>query len=377
MSHATPRQRVLDALAHRQPDRVPVDVGGSNVTTMVDTAYERLKERLGIEDETRYFNRRARQAALDEGTLERLGTCCRPLFLGRPDVTGRERPDGTIVDEWGVGWRAAGGHYNPVESPLSGATESDLDRFAWPDPNDPGRFRGLRESAVALRADGRYASVLSLNVAVVHLSQYLRGYDEYLMDLLADPSFAQRLMGRVMEVYLRIVANALDEVGSNVDVVSFADDLGFQDRPMVRPEVYRRLIKPHHATIIELIKRKSRAAVMFHSCGAIHDLIPDFIEIGVDAINPVQVSAAGMGDTAALKREFGADVTFWGGIDTQRVLPRSTPGEVREEVRRRIADLAGGGGFVLAAVHDMQEDVPVENVLAMVDAAAEFGAGER
>jgi uroporphyrinogen decarboxylase len=273
-----------------------------------------------------------------------------------------------------VGWRAAGGHYLPVENPLAGATDGDLAAFAVPDPDDPGRYRGLREAARSLRADGRYASVLSLPVAVVHLSQYLRGYDEYLMDLLADPPFAERLMGRVMEFYLRVVENALDAVGADVDVVAWGEDVAFQDRVMVRPEVYRRLIRPHHASIIELIKRKSGAAVMYHCCGAVRDLIPDFIEIGVDAINPVQVSAAGMGDTAALKREFGAHVTFWGGIDTQRVLPFGTPGDVREEVQRRIADLAGGGGFVLAAVHDIQDDVPVENVLAMVDAAAELGA---
>ena len=373
MVSESPRQRVLDALAHVRPTRVPVDIGGSNVTTIVDTTYERLKAVLGIRAETAYISRRARQAALDEATLERLGTCTRPVFLGRPDRAGREREDGTIVDEWGVGWRAAGGHYNPVESPLAGAGASRLESHAWPDPDDPGRFRDLAEQVERLRRDGRYASVLSLPVAVVHQSQYLRGYDEYLMDLVADPDLAVDLMARVMEVYLRIVENALVAVGDRVDVVSFGDDLAFQDRPMVRPDVYRRLIKPHHAAIVELIKRITGASVMYHCCGAIRDLIPDFIEIGVDAINPVQVSAAGMGDTAALKREFGADLTFWGGIDTQHVLPYGSPADVREEVRRRIEDLADGGGFVLAAVHDIQADVSPENVLAMADAAAELG----
>ena len=373
MPNDSPRQRVLDALAHVQPARVPVDIGGSNVTTIVDTAYERLKTHLGIRAPTAYISRRARQSALDEETLERLGSCVRPLFLGRPDQAGHERTDGTIVDEWGVGWRAAGGHYNPVESPLSGADPSGLDAFGWPDPDDPGRYRDLAEQAGRLREDGRYATVLSLPVAVVHLSQYLRGYDEFLMDLVADPGFAEDLMGRVMEVYMRIVDNAVTAVGDRVDVVSFGDDVGFQDRPMVRPEVYRRLIKPHHAAVIERIKRVTGASVMFHTCGAVRDLIPDFIEIGVDALNPVQVSAAGMGDTAALKREFGADLAFWGAIDTQHVLPFGSTDDVREEVRRRIGDLAAGGGFVLAAVHDIQDDVPPENLLAMADAAAALG----
>jgi uroporphyrinogen decarboxylase len=369
----TPRQRVLDALAHVQPSHVPVDIGGSNVTTVVDTAYERLKAVLGVEAPTAYISRRARQSSLDEATLERLGTCTRPVYLGTPDRAGHQRGDGTIVDEWGVGWRAAGGHYNPVESPLAGADLSGLDAYAWPDPDDTGRYRDLAEQARRLREDGRYATVLSLPVAVVHLSQYLRGYDEYLMDLVADPGFAEDLMGRVMEVYMRIVENAVTAVGDRVDAVSFGDDLGFQDRPMVRPEVYRRLIKPHHAAIIELIKRVTGASVMFHTCGAVRDLIPDFIEIGVDALNPVQVSAAGMGDTAALKRDFGADLAFWGAIDTQHVLPFGSTEDVREEVRRRIGDLAAGGGFVLAAVHDIQDDVPPENLLAMADAAAALG----
>jgi uroporphyrinogen decarboxylase len=373
MPSESPRQQVLDALAHVRPAHVPVDIGGSNVTTMVDTAYERLKDHLGIRAPTAYISRRARQSALDEETLERLGTCTRPLFLGRPNEAGHVRDDGTIVDEWHVGWRAAGGHYIPVESPLAGADPGALDAYAWPDPDDPGRYLGLAEQAKRLRDDGRYASVLSLNVAVVHLSQYLRGFDEYLMDLVADPGFAEDLMGRVMEVYLRIVENAVAAVGDRVDVVSFGEDLGFQDRPMVRPEVYRRLIKPHHAAIIARIKRVTGAAVMFHSCGAVRDLIPDFIEIGVDALNPVQVSAVGMGDTAALKRDFGADLTFWGAIDTQHVLPFGSPADVREEVRRRIGDLAADGGFVLAAVHDIQADVPPENVLAMADAAAVLG----
>jgi uroporphyrinogen decarboxylase len=373
MSHATPRQRVLDALAHQQPDRIPVDVGGSNMTTIVDTTYARLKARLGVEAEPRYFSRRARQAVLDEAVLVRLGSCARPLHLRPPDHAGSTRPDGTIVDEWGVGWVAAGGHYIPVECPLSGADAADLNAYPFPDPDDPGRFRGLREAARALRADGQFASVLSLNVSVVHLSQWLRGFDEYLMDLAADEHFASLLMGRVMEVHLALVENAVREVGHDVDAVLFGDDLGFQDRPMVRPEVYRRLIKPHHRAAIELIKRHTGAAVVFHTCGAIRDLIPDLIEIGVDAITPVQVSASGMQDTALLKREFGADLTFWGGIDTQHVLPHGSPADVRDEVARRIADLAPEGGFVLGAVHDIQDDVPVENILAMVDAAAEFG----
>jgi uroporphyrinogen decarboxylase len=372
MSPLTPRERLRTALAHRTPDQVPLDIGGSTVTTLVDGAYERLKQHLGLPSETVYLNRRARQVVLDEAVAVRLGTDTRPVALGKPDAhPDRLYPDGSIMDEWQVVWKSAGGHYNPVGSPLAHATLSDLDQFAWPDPADPGRVRGLRDRAQALHEQSPYAVVLSLPVGVVHFSQYLRGFDQSLIDLIADEPLAAKLMDRILDIYLGIVGHALNAAGPYLDVVTFSDDLAFQDRCMVRPSVYRKLIKPRHRQIIELIKRKTHAAVLYHCCGAAYPLIPDFIDIGVDALNPVQVSAKEMGDTARLKREFGADLCFWGGIDTQHILPFGTPAQVRAETLRRIDDLATHGGYVVAAVHDIQEDVPPENILAMADAVRE------
>jgi uroporphyrinogen decarboxylase len=341
---------------------------------MVDTAYDRLKAQIGVQRDTQYISRRARSVALDETTFNRLGSCARPIYLGNPSSGVTQAADGSVVDEWGVTWRSAGPghHYNPVGNPLRSADKEDLESYPWPDPDDPGWTRGLREAAGRASAEGHFAVALSLPSAVVHLSQYLRGYEEYLMDLVIDPGFAARLMERVADVYVRIVTNAMDVVGDQVDVVLFGDDIAFQDRPMVRPDVYRELIKPHHRRIIEAIKGRSAAAVLYHCCGAVTDLIPDFIDIGVDALNPVQVSAVGIGDTVRLKREFGRDLTFWGGIDTHHVLPRGTPADVRDEVRRRIEDLATGGGYVVAAVHNIQDDVPPENILALADAVREF-----
>lgn len=374
MAKMTHRERVKAAVDHRTPDRVPLDIGGSNVTTMVDTAYERLKAYLGIEAETVYLSKRARQVVLDEVTAQRLGTDTRPLFLGPPD----SRPDvyhsdGSVTDEWQVNWRCAGEHYIPAGNPLVNATIDDLDGFPWPDPDDPGRTRGLGEQARHLHEETDYAVILTLPVAVVHLSQYLRGYEQYLIDLVTNTGFAEQLMDRIMEIYLGIVSNALDAVSAYVDVVTFGDDVAFQDRPMVRPTTYRELIKPRHQQITDLIKSKTDAAVLYHCCGSVYSLIPDFIEMGMDALNPVQVSAMDMDDTARLKREFGADICFWGGVDTQRILPYGTPDEVHEEVRRRINDVSASGGYVLAAVHDIQEDVPPENIVAMAEAVREFG----
>ncbi len=158
-----------------------------------------------------------------------------------------------------------------------------------------------------------------------------------------------------------------------MDVVCFPDDMGFQDRPYVRPELYRKMIKPYHRRIVETIKRKTDAKVLMHTDGSVYPLIPDFIEIGVDILNPVQVSARDM-DSRRLKAEFGADMSFWGGIDTHRVLPTGTPEDVRNEVKKRIADLAPGGGYVLGSVHHILAEVPPENVVVMFDAALEYGS---
>jgi uroporphyrinogen decarboxylase len=202
----------------------------------------------------------------------------------------------------------------------------------------------------------------------------LRGFEDGYMDLAADPALARALMERVLEMKLAWWGAVLPELGDSVDVVGEADDLGGQSTPLFAPRTYRDLVKPLHAELFSFIRARTRAKVFFHSCGAIRELLPDLVEIGVDVLNPVQVSATGM-ETAALKRDFGRDLVFWGGgVDTQGVLGSGTPGDVRAEVRRRVADLAPGGGFVFASVHNIQANVPAENVKAMWEAAAAAGA---
>jgi uroporphyrinogen decarboxylase len=364
-----PRERVLAAMAHREPDRVPIDVGGTSFSTIIGQAYERLKAHLGTASETRYMKRKSRSALLDEGVARRLQADTRPLLVGGPDGwQDVYSEDGSFRDEFGVVWRKAGdGHYAPTGNPLRDATLADLEAFPWPDPLNPGRTRGLREQARRLHEGSEYAVVLSLPVGFVHLSQYLRGYEQWLMDIVLDPALLDAVMDRALEWWLALAGAVLDEVGPYVDVVAFGDDVAFHDRPMVDLGRYRRLFKPRHRKMIDLLKSKSEARVLYHCCGAVRPLIGEFIDIGVDALNPVQVSSAGM-DTRLLKAEFGEQICFWGGIDTQRALPWGTPDDVRAEVRRRIGDLAPGGGFVLAPVHNIQEDVPPQNILAMVDA---------
>jgi uroporphyrinogen decarboxylase len=199
----------------------------------------------------------------------------------------------------------------------------------------------------------------------------MRGYGEWLEDLLLRPQFVAALAERITDLWIEMNTRVLEESKDYIDLVSYGDDLGTQHSPLIRPELYRERIKPYHRRMAGAVKRFGKP-ILFHSCGSVFSLIPDLIDVGFDALNPIQVSAADM-DTKRLKQEFGRDLTFWGGVDTHRVLPCGTPAEVREEVRRRIGDLGEGGGYVLAAVHNVQPEVPPENLVAMIEAALQFG----
>lgn len=373
----THRERILAAVNHEEPDRLPRDLGSSLATTVTVKAHERLRAYMGLPSEPppALFAARSSTVIPDEAILRRFDVDARPLLLGGADA----RPDrwlspDAFVDEWGVTWtRPEGGHFIGTDGPfyqLEEPTLQDLVRVEWPDPDDPGRYRGLRERARALHENTDYAVVLTLGVGPVHQCQFLRGYGEWLEDLLINPAFAEGLLDRVVEPWVRMADRALREAGDYVDVVMYGDDIGTQGGPLLRPELYRRIIKPRHRRMADTVKRHGKP-ILYHSCGSVYAMIPDLIDVGIDVLNPVQVTAADM-DTRRLKREFGADLAFWGAINTQKVLPLGTPQDVRAEVKRRIEDLAGGGGYVLCAVHNIQPEVPPENVVAMYDAALEF-----
>jgi len=375
----THRQRVLAALEHQAPDRVPVDLGASLASTINVTAYRRLREHLGL-DPTRgpvIWALRSATVIPDEDILAHFDIDLRPLVLGSPDA-GADRviAPNRFVDEWGVTWaRPEDGHYLAVDGPfhrLDEPTLQDLEGRRWPDPADPGRFRGLAERARKLRETTDCAVVLNLGVGPLHLCQFMRGWAEWLEDLLVNPAFGEGLFDRAVDFFVAVAERALAETAEFIDVAWFSDDLGSQRGLLVRPELYRRVVKPRHRRIVETVKRYGRK-VAYHSCGSVYAILPDLVEIGVDMLNPVQVAAAHM-DTARLKREFGRELVFWGAIDTQRVLSRGTPAEVRQEVQRRLQDLGGDGGYILCAVHNIQAEVPPENVVAMYAAAREFGA---
>jgi uroporphyrinogen decarboxylase len=374
----THRERILVALKHQQPDRVPLDLGSTGATTMTVKAHERLRAHLGLPSEPlpAFFSARFTTVVPDEAILRRFDVDARPLLLGTPVARPeRKLSENTLVDEWGVIWaRLAGSHYINSDGPfchLAEPTLQDLEKFEWPDPADPGRYQGLRDRARKLHEETDYAVILGLGNGPVHVCQFVRGYATWLEDLLLRPVFAEALMDRVVDILIQIANRALEEAGVYVDLVAYGDDIATQNATLFRPDLYRRMIKPRHKALVDALKRYGKP-ILYHSCGSVYALIRDLIDVGIDALNPIQVSAADM-VTERLKREYGRELTFWGAIDTQKVLPTGTPAEVREEVKRRIDHLRENGGYVLCAVHNIQPEVPPENVVAMYEAALEYG----
>jgi uroporphyrinogen decarboxylase len=373
---------VLAALDHREADRVPRDFAGTRYSSIHAEAYRRLRPAMGLpEADIRIVDTTQGLAGIHEDILERLGADVGLVGGGAPHGFSKEITDDgeyeRFLDEFGVlRARPHGGlYYESTTSPLAGSiTVDDIKAHPWPDPVDAGRFEGMRERAVHVHeVDGRATVVGSLCAGVTEMHFRMRGYEDGYMDMALNPDLARALMRTITDLKLAYWEKVLDEVGPELDIAAEADDLGAQHAPLFSPGAYRDIVKPLHREIIELIKSRSQAKFFLHSCGAIRELIPDLIDIGVDALNPVQVSAEGM-ETAELKAEFGSEVTFWGGtVDPQKTLARGTPEEVRDETVRRIDDLKPGGGFVIASVHNMQAQVPVENILAFWAAVEEAG----
>ena len=371
----TSRERVLCALNHEEPDRVPIFFGTSGATTMLAPAYEKLKAYLGITRQTTVFWRGLQYVLMDEEALAWSGSDGRPMLPGpAPAPLARDISADAYVDGWGCLWERRLGaiYYEVVDSPIYTATIEDLDTYPWPDLAHPSRFVGLREQAKAIQ-DGGYAVVMMSGVSPFEQAYVLRGVENWLLDLAANPDFALALMRKITDLQKASVIKLLEACGDYTDVLITGDDLGTQTATLISPKMYRRMIKPFHVELMSEITSRTKAKVFYHSDGNIYPLIGDLIEIGVDLLNPVQVNAGDMGNTARLKREFGDRLSFCGAIDTGWVLPYGTPDDVRAEVRRRIKDLGPGGGYILASVHCIQPDVPLENVIAMLDEAKVAG----
>jgi len=370
----TPRERLLTALAHKQPDRVPRDLGG-RVTGITAKAYDRLRAHLGLQEDIHITDLNQQLARPSEEVLRRLGIDTRyvmPAIAPAEERGITEDETGySFVDDWGITLRMPkenGYYFDMVSHPLAGLKVEDLDAYPWPDPHAPGLTRGLREHARRLAEETDFAIVGDASASLFERAWYLRGFENFMMDLVTNERFAVALLDRLLELRLAQLGDFLDAVGEFIHVMRLGDDIGQQGGPLISPPLYRRLVKPRHREIIRFVKARTDARIFYHSCGSVVEFVPDLIEIGVDILNPIQVSAKDM-DPARLKAEYGDRLCFWGGVDTQHVLPQGTPEEVSREARLRIRQLGAGGGYVLNAVHNIQADVPPENVIALYAAA--------
>lgn len=379
----TSRERVLTTLNHEIPDRVPIDFGG-NQTGIHKNAYRNLVRYLGLEEEIRIMDDVQQLARPSERVLERFRVDTRYVAAGpastwKGGIVRVER-DGRIwhdlTDEFGVRWSMPDDqplYMDITLNPLADATIKDVRDYAWPKGDDPGRFAGLRDRALRIRNDTPYAVVSGISGVIYEFGWYLRGFERWFCELLTDPEFCEAVLDQMLKYWLDWFRLFLDEVGDIVDVIMIGDDLAGQDGPLFHPEIYRRLVKPRHKRLVRYIRSRTRAKIWYHTCGSCLAHIPDLIDNGIHILNPVQLGARQM-DPAELKRRFGRDLVFWGGgCDAQHVLPRGAPGDIVDNVRRNLAAFMPGGGYVFTGIHNIQGDVPPENIVALFDTAYEHG----
>ncbi len=379
----TPRERVLAAIHHEQPDRVPLVIGASNATGIKMKPYKEIKDIIGVEAPNNYLYDwpELGTAEIDEETMRRLHSDVRGVLDLEPEAVRRRNrdrdPHSDFIDSWGSGQtEITPGEWFPSVHPLPTArTIEDLDAYAgWPDMSDPSRIAHVRESARRLADENEFAILATPWLLFPFERAYaMQGMETFLLNMARDADFARALMERIADHCKQLMGRFLDELGDNVDIIKIGDDLGTQKSLMISPKMYREILKPIHADFISFIKARTNAKILFHSDGDVASLIEDFIEIGIDILNPIQTSAGSMSDLSSIKKRFGNNIVFCGGIDSHRILPFGSVEDVRQEVKRVIQILGPGGGCMIGAVHTVMDDVPAENVLAMVDAVEEFG----
>jgi len=379
----TPSERVFTTLDHREPDRVPIDFGATMETTAHVDAYALLKQRLGIctDSEVGVKHLTAQFAVVDREVQEHIGADVHgtePLTPELPEIT--QRGEYLVLeDEFGIGWQRpvdGGLYFDMYRHPLAEASIDDMRRYPFPDPRDPRRFEGLGQRLRELSEDGRYPLVFDncMGNGIFQMCNQLMGYDKFLIALALREERAFWLLDKIVEMKMEFWDEALSRFGADVDVVQELDDMGTQLDTFISPDMYRSDIKPRLTKLVDFIKGKApHVRMMMHSCGSIRRVIPDLIDAGVEILDPIQYTAKNM-DSAELKREFGADLTFWGGgLETQKTLPSGSVQEVIDETRKQLDIMMPGGGFVFAQVHTIQRDVPVQNMLAMWDTVREYG----
>ncbi|MDX1359681.1 MAG: uroporphyrinogen decarboxylase family protein [Clostridia bacterium] len=360
------RERVLTALNHEQPDRVPIDLGGV-VTSFTNNAYKNVVDYLGIKEPKAPLGGYNLRIDIDEEILRYFNVDTRHVYTN--PLEGWETTyfkDGSFDSEMGIHYKIVGDYSEMVYHPFADIDIEELRQIRFPNMKHPSRYSGMKEKCEKIKSEG-FAVVSGSLASVFELSMYTRGMANFLMDLIVDKEFAELLMDKIVDMQIDYYTGLLDEVGDSFDVVCMADDLGTQTAPMLSVPLFREMIKPRLEKIYKYIRSRTSAKIFHHTCGASFDFIGDLIDIGMDILNPVQPTATGM-DRKKLKSYFGDKISFWGGIDIQTTLPHGTPEEIHSEVHSAINTLGRNGGLILAPAHNVQGDVPPGNLDIMVKA---------
>jgi uroporphyrinogen decarboxylase len=410
----TSRERVLAAIEHREPDCVPIDLGATPSSGISAIAYGNLKRHLGLKrGSTRVYDVVQQLAQPEDELLDLFrvdvvdigrafnteDSAWQPTALADGQAAfypawfhPERQPDGSFVarmqDGLDIAHMPAGGtffdqsyfpylegyplDFSDLSVEMGRILWAALVHSPWDHAGDPGFWDTLRARAIDLRSRGDRALMLVIGCNLFEWGTFLRRMDQFLMDLAADPGQVEKLLDALLERHLAGLEKACLAVGDVVDIIRFGDDLGANGGPFMSPGTYRRLFKPRHRMLCDYVHKHSRMKTFLHSCGSIRALLPDLIEAGYDIINPVQTTCRGM-EPEGLKADFGRDICFWGGgCDTKTILPKATPMEVKDHVKRRLEIFMPGGGFVFNTVHNILPEVPPRNIVAMYEAVHEF-----
>ncbi len=370
----THRERVLAVLAHKEPDRVPIDVWGS-ASRICNKLYLEIAKEQEWKELGPIVKASRSGDYVDERVEDLVGSDFRHTHIGKPEnFKSTINEKGERMSEWGWGTKEIAGTSHVSYNPLAEAEDDDIEKHNWPIAEDPGRIKGLKEQVEKWHTENEYfiSTTHAISGMMLDLGPFLRGFDQFLMDLYINESFSHKLIGKIADVVIQYYSYYLKDIGPMVDCVEFSSDHGMQDRTLISPDLYRKFFKEPYSRVFREVKKVApNAKIFMHSCGSVRSLIPDFIDMGVDILNSLQPKTTGM-DSFKLKKEFGNEIVFHGGLDLQGGI-NGTKKDAVIEAKKRIDAFSPDGGFIFAPSNHFMEDISLENFYAVYETARTYG----